>query len=79
MKQFVVNFEVVVAFKTLHADRATLKRCFRSSIIDYILILVEPFVDAEVVINMQTGKHSAIITIVQLFKADRATNKIKMN
>jgi len=68
MKQFVVNYKIVVTLKLLRADRTTLKRCFRSSEkIYYVFILVEPAINAVVVKNMQTRKHSAIVSIVQLF------------
>jgi len=67
MKQFVVNYKIVVTLKLFHADGTTLKRRFRSSEIYYVFILVEPAINAEVVKNMQTRKHSAIVSIVQLF------------
>jgi hypothetical protein len=67
MKQFVVNYKIVVTLKFFHADGTTLKRSFRSSEIYYVFILVKPAINAVVVKNMQTRKHSAIVSIVQLF------------
>ena len=66
MKQFVVYYEIIFAFKLLNADGTTLLMHITSSNKIYIFSLVEPIVNTIVMEYMQTRKHSAKIAIFQL-------------
>ena len=76
VKVFRVYIKILTAFKLLHANWAILK--LFNYYYYYIFWLVEPFIDTEVMEGVQARKHSAVVSIMQFFLANRATKFIKM-